>query len=136
VEGRDAFMKAMELNFVLRQVAKLLPNFDMIYFRDCEGFLKSHCAQFGKVVEETYTEGGKTSKEFKGVKTTVTYHWQGDHLCYTVAKDGAPDEETKSDRWVEPCGKVMRATTEFRKNASKPWTVLKRTWYLDETGSQ
>ena len=39
-------------------------------------------------------------------------------------------------RWVEPCGKVMRATTEFRKNASKPWTVLRRTWYLDETGDQ
>ena len=118
-------------------MAKLLPNFDMIYFRDTEGFLKSHCAQFGKVVEETYTEvwmprarttanarmhactharmhactharappgpsrlcdpcwcmltvwqGGKTSKEFKGVKTTVTYHWQ---VCVSLSSAAHPD---------------------------------------------
>ena len=53
-----------------------LPNFDMTFFLDEHDDLKSHAQQMGKVVEETYKEGGQSIREFKGIKTTVTYHWE------------------------------------------------------------
>eukprot|EP00966_Prymnesium_polylepis_P241395 5582527-Prymnesium_polylepis.1 len=55
---------------------------------------------------------------------------QGNVLTYTVNKEAAPDEEAKSRRWVEPDGVTMRAESYFRKNASKPWAKLYRTWTL------
>ena len=133
VEGRDEFLKAMELNWVLRQVAKILPNNDIDFFMTAEGHLCSHAEQLGKVVEETYKEGGTSEKTMRGITTVTTFTWDGDVLCYTVQKDGAPDEQAESRRWVEPDGKTMRAESKFRKNASKPWAVLQRTWYLDDS---
>jgi hypothetical protein len=103
----------------------------MVYFRDAEGHLRSHCQQFGKVVEETYKEGGQSIKEFKGMKTVVTYHWDGEVLAYDVKKDGAPLEEATTRRWIEPDGRTMKAESLFRKDAEHPWAVLKRTWHLD-----
>lgn len=90
--------------------------------------LRSHASTFGKVVEEQYREGGTSIKTFKGIVTTVTYHWEGSVLTYTVTKEGNPDEEAKSRRWVEPDGKTMRAESYFRKSSSRPWTVLYREW--------
>lgn len=29
-----------------------------------------------QVVEESYREGGQSTKTFKGITTTVTYHWE------------------------------------------------------------
>ena len=48
----------------------------MEFFRDEEGVLRSHAQTFGKVVEERYKEGGTSVKTFKGITTTVTYHWE------------------------------------------------------------
>ena len=128
VKGRDDFLKAMELPWLVRKVATMLPNFDMIFFKDEEGVLRSHASTFGKVVEERYLEGGTSTKTFKGITTTVTYHWEGDVLTYTVAKEAAPEEEAKSRRWIELDGKTMKAETHARKNAQRPWAVLHRTW--------
>ena len=47
----------------------------------------SHSTSLGRVVEEVYVEGGSSTKEFKGVKTTVTYHWEGDVLTYVAVKE-------------------------------------------------
>ena len=58
--------------------------------------------------------------------------WEDAALCYSAVKEGAPEEEAKTRRWVEADGKTMRAESFFRKNPSKPWAVLKRTWHLDE----
>ena len=70
-------------------------------------------------------------KTFKGVPTTVTYHWEGAVLTYVAVKDGAPDEEASSRRWIEADGVTMRAESLFRKDKTQPWTKLKRTWRLD-----
>lgn len=105
-------------------------NFDITFFRDAEGQLRSHCAQLGKVVEETYREGGQSTKSFKGITTTITFFWEDGALVYSVEKQGAPEEEAKTRRWVEADGKIMRAESLFRKDSSKPWATLRRTWHL------
>jgi len=128
VKNRDEFLKAMDLPWVLRKVASMLPNFDMVFFIDEHGVLRSHANQMGKVVEEQYKEGGQSIKEFKGIKTIVTYHWEGNVLTYSVFKEANPEEEAKSRRWVEDDGVTMRAETHFRKNKAKDWVVLYRTW--------
>mmetsp|Transcript_2702 Transcript_2702/g.5644 ORF Transcript_2702/g.5644 Transcript_2702/m.5644 type:complete len:368 (+) Transcript_2702:222-1325(+) len=128
VEGREEFLKAMELPWLVRKIAAMLPNFDMVFFIDEEGVLRSHASTLGKVVEESYREGGQSTKTFKGITTTVTYHWEGDVLTYTVAKESAPEEEAKSRRWIEADGVTMKAESLFRKDASKPWATLHRTW--------
>ena len=131
IEGRDEFMKAMQLPWILRKIAAALPQPDNVFFLDDEGVLRSHVSTMGRVVEEIYKEGGQSTKSFKGVTTTVTYHWDGACLTYVAVKDGAPEEEAKSRRWVEADGVTMRAESHFRKNASQPWVVLLRTWQLD-----
>ena len=137
VEGREPFLKAMELNWVLRQIAKFMPNFDICFFRDPEtGHLRSHSKQFGKVVEETYLEGGETVKSFHGIATRCTFSWKGGVLHYSIRNDGAPEEEATTKRWVEDDGKTMRAESYFRKGPHREWAVLKRTWHLDESAEQ
>ncbi|KAL3894914.1 MAG: hypothetical protein SGPRY_013673 [Prymnesium sp.] len=53
---------------------------------------------------------------------------QRDVLTYTVSKEAAPLEEAKSRRWIEPDGITMKAESFFRKDPSRPWATLKRTW--------
>eukprot|EP00908_Phaeocystis_cordata_P017828 Transcript_29198.p2 GENE.Transcript_29198~~Transcript_29198.p2 ORF type:complete len:355 (+),score=142.22 Transcript_29198:393-1457(+) len=131
VEGREEFLKAMQLPWILRKVAAALPQPDNVFFRDEGGTLRSHSTSLGKTTEEIYSEGGSSTKTFKGVTTTVTYHWEGAVLTYVAVKDGAPDEEASSRRWIEADGVTMRAESLFRKDKTQPWTKLKRTWRLD-----
>ena len=66
-----------------------LPNMDMEFFLDEEGVLRSHANTFGKVAEERYKEGGTSEKTFKGITTTVTYHWEARrYRRYTVTYHG------------------------------------------------
>ena len=66
-----------------------------------------------------------------GVTTTVTYRWEGKVLTYSAVKSGAPEEEASSRRWIEPDGCTMIAESLFRKDKSKPWSKLRRTWIFD-----
>lgn len=86
VEGREEFMKAMQLPWILRKIAAALPQPDNVFFLDDEGVLRSHVSTMGRVVEEVYQEGGQSTKTFKGVTTTVTYHWDGAQLTYVAVK--------------------------------------------------
>jgi len=131
LENRDEFLKAMELPWILRQIAKALPQPDNVFFRDSEGDLRSHSTSLGKTTEETYIQGGSSTKTFKGVTTTVTYRWEGKVLTYSAVKSGAPEEEASSRRWIEPDGCTMIAESLFRKDKSKPWSKLRRTWIFD-----
>ena len=131
LEGRDEFLKAMALPWIIRQIMKALPQPDNIFFRDDKGNLCSHSTSLGKTTEETYIQGGTSTKTFKGVTTTVTYHWDGKVLTYKAVKSGAPEEEASSRRWIEPDGRTMIAESLFRKNKSQPWVKLRRTWKLD-----
>ena len=131
LEGKDELLKAMALPWILRQIAKALPQPDNIFFRDDEGALRSHSTSLGRTTEETYKEGGSSVKTFKGVTTTVTYHWEGAVLTYVAVKEGAPEEEASSRRWVEPDRCTMVAESLFRKDKSQPWAKLRRTWTLD-----
>ena len=131
LEGRDEFLKAMALPWIIRQIMKALPQPDNIFFRDDKGNLCSHSTSLGKTTEETYIQGGTSTKTFKGVTTTVTYHWDGKVLTYKAVKSGAPEEEASSRRWIEPDGRTMIAESLFRKNKSQPWVKLRRTWTRD-----
>lgn len=128
VEGRDDFLKSMSLPWILRKIAATMPPPDMLFFIHDDTFLHSHTVMFGKVVDEQYKEGGSSSKSRFGVTTTLTYHWEGDSLTYTLTKSGSPEEETKSRRWIEPDGTTMVAETHFRKTAAAPWVILRRTY--------
>ena len=131
LEGRDEFLKAMALPWIIRQIMKALPQPDNIFFRDDKGNLCSHSTSLGKTTEETYIQGGTSTKTFKGVTTTVTYHWDGKVLTYKAVKSGSPEEEASSRRWIEPDGRTMIAESLFRKNKSQPWVKLRRTWTRD-----
>lgn len=131
LEGRDEFLKAMALPWIIRQIMKALPQPDNVFFRDDKGNLCSHSTSLGKTTEETYMQGGTSTKTFKGVTTTVTYHWEGKVLTYKAVKSGAPEEEASSRRWIEPDGRTMIAESLFRKNKSQPWVKLRRTWTLN-----
>ena len=135
LEGRDELLKAMALPWILRQIAKALPQPDNIFFRDDDGHLRSHSTSLGRTTEETYIQGGSSTKSFKGLSTTVTYHWDGKVLTYAAVKSGAPEEEASSRRWIEPDGCTMIAESLFRKNKSKPWAKLRRTWVLEVRGA-
>ena len=134
LENRDEFLKAMALPWILRQIAKALPQPDNVFYQDDEGHLRSHSTSLGKTTEETYIQGSTSTKTFKGVTTTVTYRWEGKVLTYSAVKSGAPEEEASSRRWIEPDGGTMIAESLFRKDKSQPWSKLRRTWTLD-TGS-
>ena len=131
LEGRDEFLKAMALPWIIRQIMKALPQPDNIFFRDDKGNLCSHSTSLGRTTEETYIQGGTSTKTFKGVTTTVTYHWDGKVLTYKAVKSGSPEEEASSRRWIEPDGRTMIAESLFRKNKSQPWVKLRRTWTRD-----
>tara|TARA_B100000795_G_scaffold253924_1_gene224419 strand:+ start:702 stop:2408 length:1707 start_codon:yes stop_codon:yes gene_type:complete len=131
LENRDEFLKAMALPWILRQIAKALPQPDNVFFRDDEGHLRSHSTSLGKTTEETYIQDGTSTKTFKGVTSTVTYRWEGKVLTYSAVKSGAPEEEASSRRWIEPDGVTMIAESLFRKDKSQPWSKLRRTWTLD-----
>ena len=131
LENRDEFLKAMALPWILRQIAKALPQPDNVFFRNDEGHLCSHSTSLGKTTEETYIQDSTSTKTFKGVSTTVTYRWEGKVLTYSAVKSGAPEEEASSRRWIEPDGCTMIAESLFRKDKSQPWSKLRRTWTLD-----
>ena len=83
LENRDEFLKAMALPWILRQIAKALPQPDNVFFRDDEGHLRSHSTTLGKTTEEIYIQGGSMVQTFNGVSTTVTYRWEGKVLtCF------------------------------------------------------
>lgn len=86
VEGREEFMKAMQLPWILRKIAAALPQPDNVFFIDDEAVLRSHVSTLGRVVEEVYKDGNQSTKSFKGVTTTITYHWDGAQLAYVAAK--------------------------------------------------
>ena len=52
LENRDEFLKAMALPWILRQIAKALPQPDNTFFRDDEGHLHSHSTTLGKTTED------------------------------------------------------------------------------------
>ena len=80
---RLSILKAMALPWILRQIAKALPQPDNVFFRDDEGHLRSHSTTLGKTTEEIYIQGGSMVQTFNGVSTTVTYRWEGKVLtCF------------------------------------------------------
>ena len=74
----------MALPWILRQIAKALPQPDNVFFRDDKGHLHSHSTTLGKTTEEIYIQGGSMVQTFNGVSTTVTYRWEGKVLTLTL----------------------------------------------------
>ena len=123
----------MALPWILRQIAKALPQPDNVFFRDDDGHLHSHSTTLGKRTGEIYIQGGSMTQTFNGVSTYVTYRWEGKVLTCVAVKAGAPKEEASSRRWIEPDGCTMVSESSFRKDRSQPWAKLRRTWTLDLT---
>ena len=51
VEGREEFLKAMSLPWILRKIAAALPQPDNVFFIDDEGVLHSHSSSMGRVIQ-------------------------------------------------------------------------------------
>ena len=83
---RLSILKAMALPWILRQIAKALPQPDNVFFRDDEGYLRSHSTTLGKTTEEIYIQGGSMVQTFNGVSTTVTYRWEGKGLTCVLTR--------------------------------------------------
>lgn len=134
VEGRDEFLKAMALPWVLRQIAAALPQPDCVITLDEEGVLVNECTVMGFVSHDRYLDGLVDTKTTRGVTSTTTFRWDGgpgEVLTFQTTKQGAPDEEVLGRRWIEADGTTMVSESKFRKNASKPWATLRRLWTLD-----
>eukprot|EP00308_Calcidiscus_leptoporus_P016545 CAMPEP_0119402792 /NCGR_PEP_ID=MMETSP1334-20130426/143059_1 /TAXON_ID=127549 /ORGANISM="Calcidiscus leptoporus, Strain RCC1130" /LENGTH=395 /DNA_ID=CAMNT_0007426729 /DNA_START=181 /DNA_END=1368 /DNA_ORIENTATION=+ len=73
--GRDAYIQALKLPWVLQKVAKMVRVPPMENFIH-DGLLVSHVGPvLGMIFPFVYADGGVEEKVVRGVKTTTTYKW-------------------------------------------------------------
>ena len=108
-EGRGPYLKAMGLPFALRSIISMVPPPPMLnYIDDTSGAPVLHCLTgpvLGMMMPFEYGHKHVQEKEWRGVKTTIVYRWEGSMLVaratanrpgigiqrmWVEAQDGAP----------------------------------------------